>query len=84
MKKGYDFISTGHYVRNDPEHNILMKGVDKNKDQSYFLHSIKGKILDRVLFPLGNLTKKKVRKIAKENRLITSLKKDSTGICFIG
>ena len=86
MEQGYDFISTGHYVRNKISNGLtyLLKGKDTEKDQSYFLHSVREKALANTIFPLGELTKPKVRKIAKKERLITSEKKDSTGICFIG
>ena len=82
MSQGYDYIATGHYAQTD---NIsLYKGVDSSKDQSYFLHAIDKEVLERTLFPLGKLEKSEVRKIARNNNLITSEKKDSTGICFIG
>ena len=86
MEQGYDFISTGHYVRNKISNGLtyLLKGKDPEKDQSYFLHSVREKALAKTIFPLGELTKPKVRKIAKKEGLITSEKKDSTGICFIG
>ncbi len=64
--------------------NHLLKGFDPSKDQSYFLYTLKKDLLKNVLFPIGHLLKKDVRKIAKENNLATSNKKDSTGICFIG
>ena len=82
MDMGADYLATGHYCRN--VNNQLLRGVDQNKDQSYFLYTMKKKILERVLFPIGGLTKEEVRKIALENDLITAEKKDSTGICFIG
>ena len=86
MEQGYDFISTGHYVRNKISKGLtyLLKGKDPKKDQSYILHSVREKALAKTIFPLGELTKPKVRKIAKKEGLITSEKKDSTGICFIG
>jgi tRNA-specific 2-thiouridylase len=86
MNSGYDFIATGHYVRNKTlkGKTSLLKGKDKTKDQSYFLHSVRGKALAKSIFPLGDLNKAKVREIAKREGLITSEKKDSTGICFIG
>ena len=86
MNSGYDFIATGHYVRNKTlkGKTSLLKGKDKTKDQSYFLHSVRGEALAKSIFPLGNLNKSKVREIAKKEGLITSEKKDSTGICFIG
>jgi len=86
MKNGYDFISTGHYVRNKTSKgsNFLLKGKDETKDQSYFLHSISKEALSKSIFPLGEFTKKEIRNIAEKEGLITSKKKDSTGICFIG
>lgn len=81
-----DFIATGHYVRklNLNHHNRLLRAIDKNKDQSYFLYTLSDKQLKNSIFPLGELTKKEVRRIANQYNLITSNKKDSTGICFIG
>ncbi len=79
---GADYIATGHYARVD--HGRLLRAVDQNKDQTYFLSQVDGKQFQNVLFPLGNLTKQEVRKIAEQQQLITARKKDSTGICFIG
>lgn len=84
---GADLIATGHYARNSllGDNNAqLLKGLDNNKDQSYFLHAVDGKQLAQTLFPVGEIEKPLVRKIAEENDLITFNKKDSTGICFIG
>ncbi|MEE8058083.1 MAG: tRNA 2-thiouridine(34) synthase MnmA [Pseudomonadales bacterium] len=83
---GADFIATGHYARNKVEGSSakLMKGLDNNKDQSYFLHAVGGKEIAKTLFPIGELQKPKVREIAARHNLITHNKKDSTGICFIG
>ena len=81
-KLGADYIATGHYARIIDGN--LYKGIDENKDQSYFLAQLSNKQLENVLFPVGELTKKEVRRIALENDLITAEKKDSTGICFIG
>jgi tRNA-uridine 2-sulfurtransferase len=78
-----DFIATGHYCRKD-ENNRLLKAKDLSKDQSYFLYTLNTSILKKVLFPIGDLLKQDVRKIAKNNNLCTYDKKDSTGICFIG
>jgi tRNA-specific 2-thiouridylase len=80
---GADKIATGHFVNTDEEGHLL-RGVDKNKDQSYFLYMVKAEKLKQTLFPVGDLTKREVRKIAEENKLPVSHKKDSTGICFIG
>ncbi|MEC7840093.1 MAG: tRNA 2-thiouridine(34) synthase MnmA [Chlamydiota bacterium] len=84
---GADYLATGHYVRRgvtDEGESLLLKGLDPGKDQSYFLYAINGKVLDDVLFPVGELQKSEVRKIAAEYGLATAQKKDSTGICFIG
>jgi len=81
-KLGADFIATGHYAR--VIEGNLYKGLDDNKDQSYFLAQLTNSQLKDVLFPVGELTKDKVREIAREYDLITKDKKDSTGICFIG
>lgn len=83
LELGADFLATGHYARTDDKRQLL-RGVDKEKDQSYFLYTLKEAILEKVLFPIGHLHKKEVRKIAAEHGLATSQKKDSTGICFIG
>src|SRR5574344_691743 len=81
-----DFIATGHYCQRSFNTPIahLLRGFDKNKDQSYFLHAIGQNILERVLFPVGDIEKPEVRKIADSLGLATAKKKDSTGICFIG
>ena len=81
-KLGADYIATGHYAK--MENGYLKKSFDLNKDQTYFLSQLSNKQLENVLFPLGNIDKTEVRKIAEENNLITANKKDSTGICFIG
>ena len=83
---GADFIATGHYARviNTENKPHLLKGLDRNKDQSYFLHAVSGKAFQRTLFPVGELEKTAVRNIARDNGFVTSTKKDSTGICFIG
>ena len=79
---GADFIATGHYAR--VIDGKLCKAVDDNKDQSYFLAYVDKNKFKEVLFPIGELTKPMVRKIAVELGLVTARKKDSTGICFIG
>ena len=81
-KLGADYIATGHYAR--IENGELLRGIDDNKDQTYFLSQLTKKQLENVLFPIGDLEKLEVRKIALEYNLITAKKKDSTGICFIG
>lgn len=82
VKLGADYISTGHYARMID--GKLYRGIDDNKDQTYFLSQVSKKQLENVLFPVGELTKSEVRRIASEYGLITADKKDSTGICFIG
>ena len=86
LETGADYISTGHYARLDTSQNNvkLLRGIDNSKDQSYFLHQVKGSDLTRAIFPLGELTKDQVRKIAHDNKLINADKKDSVGICFSG
>ncbi len=79
---GANYIATGHYAK--IEDGYLKKAFDKNKDQTYFLSQLSKEQLDHVLFPLGNIDKPTVRKIALEHNLVTANKKDSTGICFIG
>jgi len=83
---GSDYIATGHYARLQKRNGkaYLLKGLDQNKDQSYFLHAVSQEQFSNVLFPLGELPKAEVRRIAEQNQLITYNKKDSTGICFIG
>lgn len=83
---GADYIAMGHYarVKHETEKSYLLRGVDDNKDQTYFLCMLTQAQLRRALFPIGDLTKPEVRKIAVDNNLATAAKKDSTGICFIG
>lgn len=84
---GADYIATGHYCRkliNDDGSFSLLSGLDKNKDQSYFLCQLNQNQLSKALFPIGELQKSEVRKIAEENGLITAKKKDSQGLCFVG
>lgn len=86
LSLGADFIATGHYVQCDERDGAyrLLKGLDPNKDQSYFLYTLNQDALSKSLFPVGSLEKAKVRERAKEAGLVTFSKKDSTGICFIG
>ncbi|UOB17981.1 tRNA 2-thiouridine(34) synthase MnmA [Abyssalbus ytuae] len=90
MSLGADYVATGHYCRKDTvikegkEVYRLLAGKDVNKDQSYFLCQLSQEQLSKTLFPIGELTKPEVRKIAAENDLITADKKDSQGLCFIG
>ena len=83
---GADLIATGHYVRRSDQegHTYLLKGLDHNKDQSYFLHQVGEEQLALSLFPVGELEKAEVRALAEQHDLVTHDKKDSTGICFIG
>jgi len=83
---GADYIATGHYARVGREDGKvqLLKGLDDNKDQSYFLYTLGQDQLARTLFPVGELEKSKVREYAVKADLATAKKKDSTGICFIG
>ena len=85
-KIGADYIATGHYAKKECKDGkyYLKKAVDLNKDQSYFLNQLSQDQLKDVLFPLENIQKPEVRKIAEELELSTAHKKDSTGICFIG
>ncbi|MAG76679.1 MAG: tRNA 2-thiouridine(34) synthase MnmA, partial [Colwelliaceae bacterium] len=88
---GADYIATGHYVRRDyrldkngNEKWHMIRGLDSNKDQSYFLYTLSHKQVGQTLFPVGDIEKPEVRAIAEKAGLITHNKKDSTGICFIG
>lgn len=81
---GADLIATGHYVRRMAGKNPLYRGLDRNKDQSYFLWALTAEQVNASLFPVGDLLKPKVREIAESQGFITARKKDSTGICFIG
>jgi tRNA-uridine 2-sulfurtransferase len=86
MKLGADLIATGHYarVREADGRFELLKAVDASKDQSYFLHRLNQAQLSKTLFPLGEIHKTEVRRIAEKLQLPNAAKKDSTGICFIG
>ncbi|WNJ94907.1 tRNA 2-thiouridine(34) synthase MnmA [Vibrio ruber] len=83
-----DYIAMGHYVRrtfpSGHDKPQMLRGLDKNKDQSYFLYTLSHEQIAKSLFPVGELEKPQVRQIAEEQGLITAKKKDSTGICFIG
>ncbi|WP_053367239.1 tRNA 2-thiouridine(34) synthase MnmA [Bacillus sp. FJAT-27245] len=86
MQLGADYLATGHYAQvefRDGEHRML-RGLDENKDQTYFLNQLTQEQLSKVMFPIGSLEKSDVRKLATEAGLATAAKKDSTGICFIG
>ncbi|PIF00510.1 MAG: tRNA 2-thiouridine(34) synthase MnmA [Maribacter sp.] len=91
MQLGADYVATGHYCRKDSFVNgdgvetfRLLSGIDGNKDQSYFLCQLSQGQLSKTLFPIGELTKSEVRRIAADNGLVTADKKDSQGLCFIG
>lgn len=87
MSEGADFIATGHYAqikKIDNNRISLFKGSDPKKDQSYFLYTLRKEQLKKIIFPVGNLTKDQVRKIAEQKNLPTAKKPDSQGICFIG
>lgn len=82
LADGAELIATGHYVRS--QNGRLLTGLDANKDQSYFLYRITKKALKKSLFPIGELKKPAVRKLAKKYGLVTADKPDSQGICFVG
>ncbi|MGB1186060.1 MAG: tRNA 2-thiouridine(34) synthase MnmA [Flavobacteriaceae bacterium] len=90
LELGADFVATGHYCRKGQveikgtTHHRLLAGVDNSKDQSYFLCQLNQVQLAKILFPIGELTKLEVRKIAKEQGLVTAEKRDSQGLCFVG
>ena len=86
MKLGASRMATGHFVRSETRdgHTLLLRGADANKDQSYFLYMLREAQLQKALFPVGGMTKAEVRRIAAQNGLPVSAKKDSTGVCFIG
>ena len=86
LAQGAEYIATGHYARTeqrDGEH-VLLRAADIDKDQTYFLYTLKQEQLARAMFPVGGMTKTQVREIATQAQLVTHNKKDSTGICFIG
>ncbi len=80
---GAEKLATGHYAMINDQFELI-KGLDKGKDQSYFLHALRSDVLERALFPVGAYNKDEIRKIAERAGLLTYNKKDSTGICFIG
>ena len=81
-KIGADYVATGHYAR--LKDGKLLRAIDQNKDQTYFLSQLSNNQLKNIIFPIGDIEKNEVRKIALKYDLITAKKKDSTGICFIG
>ncbi|HJV33199.1 MAG TPA: tRNA 2-thiouridine(34) synthase MnmA [Patescibacteria group bacterium] len=87
LARGADFIATGHYARVAKKEDgsfALLAGLDRGKDQSYFVHALGQEQLKHVLFPIGHLDKRDVRAYARDRKLETADKKDSQGICFIG
>jgi len=89
LKNGAAFLATGHYAQirkaqKNGEQFELLRGLDQNKDQTYFLYALNQSQLSHAMFPIGELEKPNVRKIAKQHHFINFDKKDSTGICFIG
>jgi len=87
LKNGFDGIATGHYVRkriNADGTQDLIEGVDKNKDQTYFLAMVRQEQIRHALFPVGELEKPRVRELAERHKLPNAAKKDSQGICFLG
>ena len=82
LEDGADYIATGHYAR--VKDGKLLVGIDKNKDQSYFLYRVNEEALKKTIMPIGEMEKPKVREIAKRLGLATAEKKDSQGICFVG
>lgn len=83
---GADFIAMGHYARviHDGDKHYLLRGLDENKDQTYFLSGLTAKQLECAMFPIGEMVKKDVRELASKYELAIATKKDSTGVCFIG
>lgn len=91
MKLGADYVATGHYARvKEVEtedgilNKVMLRGIDGNKDQTYFLCQLSQEQLSKVIFPIGEYNKSEIREIAEKYNLATAKKKDSTGICFIG
>ena len=82
LEDGADFIATGHYAIT--RNGSLYRAKDENKDQTYFLYRVDSSALEKVIFPLGDLTKPEVRQLAEKNHLATASKKESMGICFVG
>src|SRR5699024_11157659 len=86
LELGADYVATGHYARvrrREDGHVEMLRAVDNNKDQTYFLNDLSQSQLSRVMFPLRDIDKKKVRKIGEEQALATAKRKDSTVMCFI-
>ncbi len=83
MERGADFIATGHYARVGSKAE-LMRAVDENKDQTYFLYRISSESLAHTIFPIGEMKKPEVKKLAEEKGLHNAYKKESMGVCFVG
>lgn len=81
-ERGADFIATGHYARTDGQN--LLRAVDENKDQTYFLYRMSDEATSHTLFPVGNLTKPEVKQLAAQHSLDVATKKESMGVCFVG
>lgn len=83
---GADYIAMGHYARviHDGDKHYLLRGIDENKDQTYFLSQLSSAQLAKALFPIGDMLKPSVREFARKYQLVVADKKDSTGVCFIG
>jgi tRNA-specific 2-thiouridylase len=87
MAAGADFIATGHYARvrrDSSPYSFLMRAVDENKDQTYFLYRMPQEALEHTLFPIGGMLKPEVKKLAAEKGLHNAYKKESMGVCFVG
>ncbi|MGP4080509.1 tRNA 2-thiouridine(34) synthase MnmA [Pseudalkalibacillus sp. R45] len=86
MSLGADYVATGHYARIGERNGekVMLRGVDENKDQTYFLNQLSQEQISKVLFPIGEYKKPEIREMAEKANLATAKKKDSTGICFIG
>ena len=82
MEAGADYIATGHYARTDGSN--LLRAVDENKDQTYFLYRISKNAIEHTIFPVGEMKKPEVKKMAEENGLHNAYKKESMGVCFVG
>ncbi len=83
LARGADFIATGHYAQTGPV-PVLLRAVDENKDQTYFLYRISNEALSHTLFPIGHLKKPEVKRLAAEHGLTNAYKKESMGVCFVG
>lgn len=86
LSLGADYVATGHYARVSEVDGktVMLRGIDNNKDQTYFLNQLNQEQLEKTMFPIGEYDKKEIREIAEKYNLATAKKKDSTGICFIG